>query len=216
MYSQYMGGLKWKLCYKKSRVLASARMPPLVIMCFFRFPTTPNDLRHWTQAYVISLLWVTMCLFRSPDWPNDHSLAFWTNVNFVFTFSDGMTRHITLLWLGKLSTVGFVKLGKVCHCFIEIADGRYFRFFDKCLQVTEGREGIYKMLFENGAPFQHCTKHKWQGKIHLIDFKVVQNMPPAPWKQWMMIHHKPMDHWSRIGTGCWSDWWFFEVLDLGL
>ena len=30
MYSQYMGGLKWKLCYKKSRVLASARMPPLV------------------------------------------------------------------------------------------------------------------------------------------------------------------------------------------
>ena len=30
MYSQYMGGLKWKLCHKKSRVLASARMPPLV------------------------------------------------------------------------------------------------------------------------------------------------------------------------------------------
>ena len=25
-----MGGLKWKLCYKKSRVLASARMPPLI------------------------------------------------------------------------------------------------------------------------------------------------------------------------------------------
>ena len=25
-----MGGLKWRLCYKKSRVLASARMPPLV------------------------------------------------------------------------------------------------------------------------------------------------------------------------------------------
>ena len=30
MYSQYMSGLKWKLCYKKSWVLASARMPPLV------------------------------------------------------------------------------------------------------------------------------------------------------------------------------------------
>ena len=31
MYSKYMGGLKWKLCYKKSRVSASARMPPLVL-----------------------------------------------------------------------------------------------------------------------------------------------------------------------------------------
>ena len=29
MYSQYMGDLKLKLCYKKSRVLASVRMPPL-------------------------------------------------------------------------------------------------------------------------------------------------------------------------------------------
>ena len=29
MYTLYMSGLKWKLCYKKSRVLASARMPPL-------------------------------------------------------------------------------------------------------------------------------------------------------------------------------------------
>ena len=30
VYSQYRGGLKWKLCYKKSRALASARVPPLV------------------------------------------------------------------------------------------------------------------------------------------------------------------------------------------
>ena len=30
MYTLYMSGLKWKLCYKKSRVLASARMPPLI------------------------------------------------------------------------------------------------------------------------------------------------------------------------------------------
>ena len=37
-----------------------------------------------------------------------------------------MTRHITLLWRGKLSIVAFVKLGKVCHCFIEIAAGRYY------------------------------------------------------------------------------------------
>ena len=28
--SQYMGGLKWKPCYKKSRALASARVPPLL------------------------------------------------------------------------------------------------------------------------------------------------------------------------------------------
>ena len=34
MYSQYMGGLKRKLCYKKSRVLASARMPPLISTSF--------------------------------------------------------------------------------------------------------------------------------------------------------------------------------------
>ena len=32
MYTLYLGGLKWKPCYKKSRVLASARVPPLVIM----------------------------------------------------------------------------------------------------------------------------------------------------------------------------------------
>ena len=30
VYSQYMGGLKWKPCYKKSRALASARVPPLL------------------------------------------------------------------------------------------------------------------------------------------------------------------------------------------
>ena len=29
-----MDGLKWKTCYKKSRVLASARMPPLVFTIF--------------------------------------------------------------------------------------------------------------------------------------------------------------------------------------
>ena len=44
VFSQYMGGLKWKPCYKKSRALASARVPPLVfchciwfsrILCMF-------------------------------------------------------------------------------------------------------------------------------------------------------------------------------------
>ena len=30
VWSQYMGGLKWKPCYKKSRALASARVPPLL------------------------------------------------------------------------------------------------------------------------------------------------------------------------------------------
>ena len=32
VYSQYMGGLKWKPWYKKSRVLASARVPPIVLL----------------------------------------------------------------------------------------------------------------------------------------------------------------------------------------
>ena len=32
-----MSGLKWELCYKKSRVLASARMPPLLVT-----PVTPS------------------------------------------------------------------------------------------------------------------------------------------------------------------------------
>ena len=31
----------------------------------------PQDLWHWTQAYVLSLLWVNMCLLRSPARLND-------------------------------------------------------------------------------------------------------------------------------------------------
>ena len=41
VYSQNMGDLKWKPCYKKSRALASARVPPLVNMKLIISVTMP-------------------------------------------------------------------------------------------------------------------------------------------------------------------------------
>ena len=54
VYSQYMGGLKWKPCYKRSRVLASARVPPLVARCYCH-------LWWYFKAFVIYLVCVKLC-----------------------------------------------------------------------------------------------------------------------------------------------------------
>ena len=57
MYSQYMGGLKWKLCYKKSRVLASARMPPLMKTHLEPWKTNLKPWKptwtHWKPDYLM-------------------------------------------------------------------------------------------------------------------------------------------------------------------
>ena len=63
-----------------------------------------------------------------------------------------MTRHITLLWRGKLSIVAFVKLGKVCHCFIEIAAGRYYYLTFRAEPVKKNtlyKEEEYSAFFFN-------------------------------------------------------------------
>ena len=44
------------------------------------------------------------------SWLTKWLLAFWTNVNFVSTWGEGMTRHFSLLWRGTLRTLAFVKL----------------------------------------------------------------------------------------------------------
>ena len=62
MYTLYMSGLKWKLCYKKSQVLASARMPPLVCSHFELDPWSGSEWKvadcgevqwlHWTMITI--------------------------------------------------------------------------------------------------------------------------------------------------------------------
>ena len=66
---------------------------------------------------------------------------------------SGMTRHITLLWYG-----------------------RYFLFFDQCLQVTGGRESTKCCL--KMVPLSTLTPvHKWQGKIHSMISKWFKIFP---------------------------------------
>ena len=61
VYSQYRGGLKWKPCYKKSRALASARVPPLLFTltfsCLFAYILLTNHIRSFAfKSYQIHCL----------------------------------------------------------------------------------------------------------------------------------------------------------------
>ena len=55
----------------------------------------PQDLWHWTQAYVLSLLWVNMWIFKWPAWPKD----FWHSEHLCILSTLGVGKWFaTLLW----------------------------------------------------------------------------------------------------------------------
>ena len=70
-----MSGLKWKLCYKKSRVLASARMPPLV----------RSQTKEW--LWVNSLLGKSCRDSRGTSRQRIFIIEVYNNTNFIPMFS---------------------------------------------------------------------------------------------------------------------------------
>ena len=125
----------------------------------------------------------------------------------------------------------FIKKGNIGHFSLigdfwdwvtvsyEIADGRYFQFFDKCLQVSSGSRESTKFCLEMVPFLTLATVHNWQGKIHSMISKWFKIFPLLLERNWWCLHNPrsngsavihTQDRVARLIDG------LFEALDLGL
>ena len=82
------------------QITSSAKGLSALLTAVYFLPTVgdhvpPQDLWHWTQAYVLSLLWVNMSIFKWPAWPKD----FWHSEHLCILSPLGAGKWFTiLLW----------------------------------------------------------------------------------------------------------------------
>ena len=88
------------------QITSSAKGLSALLTVVYFLPTVgdhvpPQDLWHWTLAYVLSVLWVNMwiCLTKRLS-------ALWALVHLVYSWSGQMICHFALVWhgLGTIST----------------------------------------------------------------------------------------------------------------
>ena len=185
-----MGGLKWRLCYKKSRVLARARMPP-PLCSLFEGVTIPNisaKTRTRNQACGVSQCQVLFCstalMFRATV-----RMVLHDRVNHfdIFTFSPRFC-----------SAQSAVSMGCICNSS-EPHPGTFD--FDILLcwgQCTPSdcQEVLWSFLFQSF--FLESSAHKTQ--IQKLNTEQVCGW--TPWKISLLTQSLLISYWRcSVGKG---------------